>query len=199
MTVAIVHTYKYTNGDQYVSECTHTPNTNGLRLGKTQRAILNHLATAPGGFPYDFGHRPEYERAAEKYREASNWATEADLLWHVQPRGIRVPAIATTVYDSEEPTASQIRVVQRNVRRLQELGLVDCWHACAGYVDRPYRCVNGEDYVMPQAVAALYVALRWECEHFAEQDRLAAEWEAAEKARLDEMFKDPVAALSGLL
>lgn len=197
--MTIVHTYKYVDREQYVSECNHHANTNGLKLGKIQRAILDHLATAPGGFPYDFGHRPEYDRAATAYRQAHNWAHEADLLWHVQPYGIRVPAVATAVYGSDEPTASQIRIVQRNVRRLEELGLVDCWHGCAGYVDRPYRCINGEDYVMPQAVAALYAALRWDCEHFAEQDRLAAEWEAAEKARLDEMLKDPMAALQGLL
>lgn len=196
--MAVVET-RTINGRRYVLECVCNPNTNGLRLGKTQRAVLNHLATAPGGFPGHSGHRPEYKRAAAKYREAHGWALEADLLWHPQPYGIRIPAIAATVYAVEEPTASQIRVVQRNVRRLEELGLVDCWHACAGYVDRPYRCINGEDYVMPQAVAALYVALRWNCEHFAEQDRLAAEWEAAEKARLDEMFKDPAAALQGLL
>jgi len=198
MTVAIVET-RTINGEQYVLECPHHANTNGLKLGKTQRAILAHLETAPGSFS-DYMNRGEnYRQPGHQYRAAQGYSLEADLLWHGNPKGIRVPAIATAVYDSDDPTASQIRVVQRNVRRLQELGLVDCWHGCVGYVDRPYRCVNGEDYVMPQAVAALYVALRWECEHLAEQDRLVAEWEAAEKARLDAMFKAPMEALQGLL
>lgn len=189
----------YANNDQYVLECNHHPDTNGLKLGKTQRAILDHLATGPGGFA-DYMDRGESHRhVGHQYRAAHNYEAAADLLWHGEPKGVRVPAIASAVYGSEDPTASQIRVVQRNVRRLEDVGLVDCWHACAGYVDRPYRCINGEDYVMPQAVAALYAALRWECEHLVAQDRLIAEWEAAQKARLDEMFKDPMTALQGLL
>lgn len=38
----------YEHNDQYVLECAHHANTNGLKLGKTQRAILDHLATGPG-------------------------------------------------------------------------------------------------------------------------------------------------------
>jgi hypothetical protein len=196
--MAIIET-RTLNGEQYVLECNHHANTNGLKLGKTQRAILSHLATAPGGFSSYTARGEVYRTAGHQYRAARNYCLEADLLWHGLPHGIRMPDIATAVYDTEEPTTSQIRVVQRNVRRLQELELVDCWHACAGYVDRPYRCINGEDYVMPQAVAALYAALRWDCEHFAEQDRLVVEWKADAEARIDEMLKSPVAALRGLL
>lgn len=190
----------YDHNDQYVLECAHHPNTNGLKLGKTQRAILDHLATGPGGFTQYSVRGDDYRQVGNQYREAHNYTPDADLLWHGLPKGIRVGSIASVAYSTQEPTASQIRVVQRNARRLEELGLVDCWHGCAGYVDRPYRCVNGEDYVMPQAVAALYVALRWDCEHLAEQDHLVAEWHAAMKARVDELFaQGPMTALRGLL
>lgn len=171
------------HANQYALACGHDFNTNRLKLGKTQRAILAHLATAPAGL----GSRGYLYRGGP-------------LTWHSEPYGIRVPDISTAVYSTQEPTTSQLRVVQRNVRRLEQLGLVDCWHACAGYVDRPYRCVNGEDYVMPQAVAALYVALRWKCGHLDERDRLDAEAAAATMARIDALKSaDPNEVLRGLL
>ena len=115
------------------------------------------------------------------------------------PYGVTVPQIATAVYGAGEPTASQIRVVQRNVRRLKELDLVHCWHACVGYLDRAYTQWNGKPGVMPQAVAALAVVFKWDCQHFAEQDRLAAEWAAERSHRMAALLADPVRALQGLV
>lgn len=194
--MTVVRFPEYGTRKEFVLECDHYTNTNGL--GATQRAIIDHLATAPAGFDgpgYPYGH--QYHSVSIHYREQHGWTPEADLLWHGDPYGIRVPAIATAVYATEQPTPSQIRIVQRAARRLQQLGLVDCWHGCAGYVDRPYRCVNGKDYVMPQAVAALFVALRWDCAHKTEQARLAEEYRQARDAHWNGV--DPVSALQGML
>jgi hypothetical protein len=94
---------------------------------------------------------------------------------------------------------SQVRVVQRNVRRLEQLGLVNAYHACAGFVDRLYTQWNGQPGVMPQAVAALAVSFRWDCQHFAEQNKIASDFTNDRAAALAKMLEDPVAAMQGLL
>jgi hypothetical protein len=194
--MTVVQTGIY-NGEPFVSECAHHANTNGL--GKIQRAIMTYLGTAPGGFHQYNGYNQPHCSVGTRYRAARDYHPSAELLWHGPPYGVRIPAIATAVYGTADPTAAQIRVVQRAVRRLEQLGLTTCWHACTGYVDRPYRCINGNDYVMPQAVSGLYVALPWKCEHIAAQEQLIAEAAAETQARVDAMFNDPVAAVQGLL
>lgn len=181
----------------FVLECDHDANTNGL--GKIQRAIVDYLGTAPAGFDDTVhGYRGPYHGDARlAYCQARGWSSESQVLWHSGPLLVRVSAIAAAVYRADEPTPSQLRVVQRNVRRLEQLGLVVCRHGCAGYVDRSYTQWNGKPGVMPQAVAALFAAFRWNCQHFAEQDRLAPEWHAEYSRTLATV--NPIQALQGLM
>jgi hypothetical protein len=168
------------DGKEYVLACDYTPKTNGL--GKTQRAIVAFLATCPAGFDNTVTNMTDTERQALHWHgRKSDYGDDYELAWHGRPYGVKVPTIATAAYGSETPSPAQIRVVQRNVRRLQRLDLVDCWHGLAGFVDRPYVMGNKTDAVMPQAVSALWVALRWDCEHQVERARIVAEY-VAEKA-----------------
>jgi hypothetical protein len=185
-------------GHEFVLECDHHANTNGL--GKVQRAIVDYLGTAPEGL--DPGAKSELHRHARNaWLKARDYPDDDEVhaLWHGVPYGVTVPEIATAIYSTDEPSASQIRVVQRSARRLQQLGLVHCWQACVRYVDRSYTQWNGKPGVMPQAVAGLAVAFKWDCQHFAEQDRMAAEWDEAERARLAALFANPAEALRGLI
>lgn len=175
-----------THGKQYVLEWCHRSKTNGL--GKIQRAILDYLATAPAGFG-----------SIGRESKDSNRIT-----WHGQPYGVRVPEITAAVYATEEPTASQIRVVQRNVRRLEQLDRVHCWHGTIRWSERRHTDYRGQETTGPRPVSGLYVALRWDCAHLDEQARLAAEEDARRTSEYEarmEWFKngDPVGALHDLL
>jgi hypothetical protein len=183
-------------GHQFVLECEHNANTNGL--GKVQRAIVNYLGTAPADLSMAARSRLIGD-TCNAWLVARGYPGDDDVhaLWHGQPYGVTVPKIAMAVYGTSEPTPSQIRVVQRNVRRLEQLDLVCCWQACLGFVARPYTQWNGKPSIMPQPVAALAVTFKWNCQHFAEQDRLAAEWTAERVRQMGTV--DPIRALQGLV
>lgn len=138
-------------GYGFVLDCCCQPKTNGLGLGRTQRAVLAYLATAPYGFGDPvFGHGPR------------------DFSQHGVPLGTPVRAIARHVYSTDEPSAAQVRVVQRAVRRLEVLGLAWSYHAWSGR-SRPYTTRNG--WMAEQPVSQLYTALHWECRHLSARDR----------------------------
>lgn len=142
-------------GHPYVLECDCYPKTYGL--GKVQRRVVDYLATAPGRFA-GMSWDPDTQR----------------FTWHGRPNGVTVHQVAIAVYGTDEPTASQVRVIQRGVRRLESLGLVDCWHGWTGVMrEGAYVTSNGFSADMP--VSALFVALRWECEHMDGGDT----WESA--------------------
>ncbi|MGO9251639.1 MAG: hypothetical protein ACLP5J_09625 [Mycobacterium sp.] len=89
--------------------------------------------------------------------------------------------------------------MQRAVRRLEQLGYVDCWHGWHRNVER--RCTNlhGEEFVTTRPVSALYVALRWDCEHL-DRRRARQDERRREKARRDAELEallagNPIAAL----
>lgn len=174
---------------EYVLKCDSHPKTNGL--GKTQRAIIEYLATAPAGFKCRGCGHPECAHP-QSYHDAANAYTydggQDELLWHGPPHFVRLDCITRAVYATEQPTAAQTRIVQRNVRRLEQLGLAECKHGTARYIERPYTTWSGKPAVMDQAVHALFVALVWDCEHLREQDRLVAEWDAARERRVDELI-----------
>ena len=168
----------------YVLELYCHSKTNTSGLGRVQRSIVEYLATGPGGFG---GYRWDPAR----------WQFET----HGHPYGVPITAICRSVYGDylADPTPAQIRAVQRAVRRLEQLRYVDCWHGWHHDVER--RCTNfhGEEFVTTRPVSALYVALRWDCEHL---DRRCPEQDERrrEKARRDAEFEallegDPIAAL----
>lgn len=130
-------------GSVYVLDSCHTPKTYGL--GRVQRDILDYLATAPAGFGGPLVR-----------------AANGDLTKHGPPYGVLIADIAESVY-SGKPTVPQTRAVQRAVRRLEQLGHVDCWHGWTGRLERRYTTALGFDGNVP--VSALYIAARWECEH----------------------------------
>jgi len=175
-----------THGKLFVLDVCHTPKTYGL--GRVQRDILTYLATAPGGFVGGISCNPETRK----------------ITGHDEPYGVTVDIIARKVYATDSPTAPQIRAIQRAVRRLEELGHVDCWHGCTR-IERRYTTALGFDGLVP--VSALFVAARWECVHLDERRREAEEYaerqrckDGEHKARLDAMFaKDPVGTLASLL
>lgn len=121
-------------GRVLVLECQCKPKTNGC--GRTQRAILAYLATAPAGFS---GTRV--------------WAADGTLTEHGPPYAVPVATVAREVYGTDSPTAAQTRTVQHAVRVLERRGLVWCRHGWRGVRE------DGKP------VSALYVALVWDCAH----------------------------------
>lgn len=181
--MATVDTYLI-DGKEFVLACDHTPKTNGL--GKVQRAIVDYLATAPNGFP-DFYQNGSKHPVVDEYRYAAGYSPESDLLWHCAPRGATVASITMNVYGTEALTASQTRVVQRNVRRLQELDLVWCRHGVVKVRRDAYTTALG--FKADQPVSGLIAGLHWRCEHVAEQERLIAEWDHAYEEKWREIRK----------
>jgi hypothetical protein len=128
----------------YVIACESAPKT--YRRGLVQRAILRHLASAPAGFS-----------------GSHSWESDGTLVLHGPPYGITVRALAAAVYGVQEPELNSLRTVQRNVRRLEQLELVDCWHGEVRIRERAYVTTRGTPAPIP--VSGLYVALRWQCAH----------------------------------
>jgi hypothetical protein len=108
------------HGEEFVLVCDYHPKTNGL--GKVQRAIVDFLATGPGGFGhcgdgYHGGRSSYHHRASNEHRAANGYPPELDLLWHGLPHGVQVAKITAAVYATQEPTASQTRVVHADSLR----------------------------------------------------------------------------------
>ena len=150
--------------------CHSRTNTSGL--GKIQKAIVDYLATGPGGFGGSIG-----------------WPWPGGTEQHGEPGGVPVTSICKAVYGDylADPTPAQIRAVQRAVRRLEHLGHVDCWHGWHRNMERRITTLVGEEVVTTRPVSALYVALRWDCEHVdvyraaVEAGRLARKQREAER------------------
>ncbi len=168
----------------YVLELYCHSKTNISGLGSVQRAIVEYLATGPGGFYGQVG-----------------WPWPGGCDTHGPPNGVPVTSICRSVYGDylADPTPAQIRAVQRAVRRLEQLGYVDCWHGWHRNVER--RCTNlhGEEFVTTRPVSELYVALRWDCEHL-DRRRARQDERRREKARRDAELEallagNPIAAL----
>lgn len=115
------------------------------RLGRVQRAVGSYLATAPAGFGSYW------------------WTSSGELGGHGAPVGVSIRQMVQHVYSTGSPTEPQIRAVQRAVRRLELLGLVDCWHAWTGRLEQRYTTARGFAGDIP--VSALFVAARWHCDH----------------------------------
>jgi hypothetical protein len=156
-------------------------------LGKVQRAVIEYLSTAPAGFDYP-------------WEDPSRW----QFVQHGRPYGVPIVSICRAVYGDylTDPTPAQIRAVQRAVRRLEQLGHVDCWHGWHHDVERRYTNYHGDKCLTTRPVSALYAALRWDCEHL---DRHHAEQKEREdeKTRRDAEFKallsdNPLAALQSV-
>lgn len=147
--------------------CQSKTNTSGL--GSVQRAVVDYLATGPGGFAGTVG-----------------WPWPGGCVEHGEPLGVPVAAICRAAYGDylAEPTAPQVRAVQRAVRRLEQLGQVDCWHDWQRMVERRYRDWNGTERVTIRPVSCLWVALRWDCEHLDRhrQSKLDRQRERQERA-----------------
>jgi hypothetical protein len=134
----------HTSADPFVLECHCQPRTNNL--GLVQRGIVTALARSPRRFSGSVVH-----------------SQAGELLEHGPPAGVTVRALACEAYATTDPSAAQTRAVQRAVRRLASLGLVECWHAQAGTRERAYTTRLGHHADQP--VSALFVALVWRCEH----------------------------------
>lgn len=165
------------NDKEYVLECDHASKTYS-GLGRVQRSILDYLATAPGGF-----------KLAPLISDGNR------LLDHGAPYGSTVAEIATAVYRSE-PTTTQIRVIQRNLRRLQTLEYIWCRHAAIDWSERHHTNWRAEDVVSPRPVSGLVAGLRWDCEHLRAEKQRQQEREARQQAE-GEAFTARMAALSG--
>src|SRR5690606_3298391 len=114
--------------------------------GRTRRAVVDFLATAPGGFG---GPRV--------------WAPDGTLLEHGPPLLVPVSDVARAVYEADTPTAGQRRTVQRAIADLRRLGIVVGAHGWHHTRQQAYMTRRG--FVADMPVSALYVALAWQCDH----------------------------------
>ena len=134
---------------KYALGCEYHSNTNYSGLGRVQRRILDYLATNPAGF------------GGTTVRDMES----GEFFKHGPPRGVTTRDIARHVYGVTEPSAPQLRVIQRAARRLETLKRVDCWHAWSGDRERRYKNSRGKEYITTAPICSLFVAIRWDCEH----------------------------------
>lgn len=170
-------------------------------LGVTQRRIIDFLATAPSGFcdikamGFSRGRRGDPNTIAMMQQ----WPKTSHALEHSAPAWTAVSEITTAVYSTDNPTAAQTRGVQRAVRRLETLGLVDCMMWCdmsEKAQGRSYTTRLG--FTAWQPTPALYARLTgWSCKHVkARHHRMKREYLV--DMREDERYRQERQALAGL-